>query len=774
MTHPHHGPRRGIVAALALALITLASVWSVLPPAPLAAGAPDDAFSADRAFAHVERVSREVHVAGSAAATDVRGHIVDTLTGLGYAPQVREGIGASDALGSAAMAYVRNVVAEVPGTDPTGRLFLVAHYDSVQVSRGANDDGAGVAVLLETARILAGDGPPRNDIVFVFTDAEEACLCGAESFVADDALAVDGGIVLNFEARGTGGPPVMFETARGNAALVAQYATAVPYPVATSMAVEVYRILPNDTDFSPFRDSGRFTGLNTAYIDGVAAYHSPQDRAEYMDRGTLQAHGANALALVRQLGAADLAGLDAPAAGDATYFPVFGTLVSYPGWLVWPIALLAAGAVLALAWSVRRRQGVRTGPMLAGFALMAVPLAGSAAGAQLLWSLLVLFRPGYGAMIDPWQPTWYRFAVVALVAFVTLGWFALWRRRITPWALAVGGLAWLAVLGLAMAALTPGGSYLAALPALAGGVAGVLAVRIGSAALRTGVMTVSAAVGLVVLVPAVLLFFPALGLAGGAAPALFAALAALAVLPAVLDLIPDRPGTGGPGSGRTRRAAAALPALVAGGLVIAFLALGLAVDGFDERHPEPTQLMYALDANTAEALWASEQGSAHGWLARYVETERDLSAAFPLLHRAVLTGPASAAALPPPSVTVLSDVTRADGREITVRLASQRETRLMGLYGGDGTILGAHVAAGGAEREVAVTDGRLNLEFHAAPAEGVTVRITTSSTEPIRLRALDGSDGLAELPGFTARPPAVGIKGSHTSELVLVARTVSL
>ena len=35
--------------------------------------------------------------------------------------------------------------------------------------------------------------------------------------------------------------------------MVGVYAGALPYPVATSFAVEIYRILPNNTDFTPFR-----------------------------------------------------------------------------------------------------------------------------------------------------------------------------------------------------------------------------------------------------------------------------------------------------------------------------------------------------------------------------------------------------------------------------------------------------------------------------------------------------------------------------------------
>ena len=86
--------------------------------------------------------------------------------------------------------------------------------------------------------------------MFVFTDAEEACLCGAEAFVSQDPLARDGGVALNFESRGSSGPAIMFETTRDNAGVVGVYADAVPDPVATSFAVEVYRILPNDTDFT--------------------------------------------------------------------------------------------------------------------------------------------------------------------------------------------------------------------------------------------------------------------------------------------------------------------------------------------------------------------------------------------------------------------------------------------------------------------------------------------------------------------------------------------
>ena len=269
----------GLAALVALAALAWLSIAAIAPPSPAGPNAPADTFSADRAYAHVQQIGRMVHPVGSAAEDDVRSYIVGTLQSYGLEVSVQDAVGLDDRPDDdLAMAHVHNIVAVLPGTASTGRVFDVAHYDSVQVSYGANDDGAGVSSLLETARAMSRGAHPRNDVVFVFTDAEEACLCGAEAFVSQDPLATDGGVALNFESRGSDGPAIMFETSADNAGVVGVYANSVPYPVATSFAVEVYRILPNDTDFTVFRQSGRFTGLNSAYIDGSAVYHSPEDR----------------------------------------------------------------------------------------------------------------------------------------------------------------------------------------------------------------------------------------------------------------------------------------------------------------------------------------------------------------------------------------------------------------------------------------------------------------------------------------------------------------
>ena len=63
---------------------------------------------------------------------------------MGLDTRVQNAVGAYQAEpGATEMARVRNVVAVLPGTESTGRLFLMAHHDSVETGPGANDDGAG-------------------------------------------------------------------------------------------------------------------------------------------------------------------------------------------------------------------------------------------------------------------------------------------------------------------------------------------------------------------------------------------------------------------------------------------------------------------------------------------------------------------------------------------------------------------------------------------------------------------------------------------------------
>ncbi len=68
---------------------------------------------------------------------------------------------------------VENLVAEIPGSESPEQILLIgAHYDSVRGSPGANDNGSGVAALLELAHQFATSRPKRTLRFVAFTNEE--------------------------------------------------------------------------------------------------------------------------------------------------------------------------------------------------------------------------------------------------------------------------------------------------------------------------------------------------------------------------------------------------------------------------------------------------------------------------------------------------------------------------------------------------------------------------------------------------------------------------
>ena len=79
---------------------------------------------------------------------------------------------------------VNNVVAEIPGRDDPKSIVIVgAHLDSWHPGTGAQDNGTGVATVLEVARAVQALGrPPRRTMRFILFGGEEQGLVGSNSY----------------------------------------------------------------------------------------------------------------------------------------------------------------------------------------------------------------------------------------------------------------------------------------------------------------------------------------------------------------------------------------------------------------------------------------------------------------------------------------------------------------------------------------------------------------------------------------------------------------
>lgn len=87
----------------------------------------------------------------------------------------------------------RNVVADLTGGAAKDEVVLVgAHFDSWDPAQGADDDGSGVAAVLEGARILKSlNLTPRRTLRFAFFSGEEQATLGSRAYVAAHETELD-------------------------------------------------------------------------------------------------------------------------------------------------------------------------------------------------------------------------------------------------------------------------------------------------------------------------------------------------------------------------------------------------------------------------------------------------------------------------------------------------------------------------------------------------------------------------------------------------------
>jgi hypothetical protein len=502
----------GLLLAAALG----ASAIRLVPPAPAPASAPAGAFSAERAREPLGAVLGDgtPRPVGSARAGEA---LRTAMASLGLETRVQEEF-ACGRYGFCAR--VRNLLGRVPGRSPGRAVLLVAHYDSVPAGPGAADDASGVAAVLEAARALSAV-PPERDVVLLLDDGEEAGLVGAEAFLRHP-WAAGVGAVVNLEARGTGGPSVLFETAGGGARIADLFAASARRPIVSSLFPAVYRLLPNDTDLTSLAALG-VPGANLAFFFGGVRYHTPRDDAAHLDLRSLQHQGENALGLARALASADPPAYPAGRPRESVFFDLLGlAVVRYPEPWAIPLAATALGlAVLASLRDVRRRR-TGWGGILAGLLGLAGAVAAAAGAGWAAGRLL-----GLDPVARPWvaspEPLLGAFLLAGLAAAALPP--ALLARRAGPAGLAGGARLGLGLGAVAAAVLLPGGSYLLLAPALAWGALGLATASRGG--LEVDGVATSLVAGLV-LFPVAWLLYPALG--HGAGP-LVAALVSLAALP---------------------------------------------------------------------------------------------------------------------------------------------------------------------------------------------------------------------------------------------------
>lgn len=363
-----------------------------------------------------------------------------------------------------------NVVATLRA--PGEELVVVgAHHDTAPGAPGACDDGGGVGILIELARVLARDGTRARTVVLVSFDGEEAWSAGKGTTTVGSRAFVERlgprarSLVAAFAIEMSGwkdGTPVLHPIAYADsrekgraviapawlvrAALDGSREAGAPLGVGDPRlswlyqpAVRTFRVRLYGDDLS-FLQSGHpaLFASDSSFSAFYPHYHQASDTAEKLDAAALGRMGRGVLGVVRALERTPRGRAEEP-----HWFAAFGRVIGWP-WLVG----LGAASLLPGLWRASRVGGLA----------LALRVVQALLAAVLLWrhpvpGLWILLLP---LVLLPWRRSWWTVlvALAPAVGLVALGVAAWWREAVNgvwlaPWEIAVAFLAVaLAFLGL--------------------------------------------------------------------------------------------------------------------------------------------------------------------------------------------------------------------------------------------------------------------------------------------------------------------------------------
>lgn len=664
---------RNLTAFLSFLLIVFAIFWSlygILPRDIEPVDAPKTSFSTERAFQHVEKIAQEPHYLGSENHSIVRNYIVKQLQEMGLFVQTQEGYALNK---YGVVAKPQNILTRIEGSGEGDALLLLTHYDSaMHSSYGASDAASGVATILEGIRaFLETEKKHENDIIIVFTDAEELGLNGAELFVNDHPWAKDVKLALNFESRGSGGASFMLlETTEGNAEMIKAFSDAdLQFPVTNSLAYSIYKMLPNDTDLTVLREQGKINGFNFAFIDDHFDYHTATDIPENLDLETLAHQGSYLMPLLNYFSNNNLEKIHSAENVVFFNFPLL-KMVHYPySWIIPLLLFTLAIFIITFIFGIKKGELSGRG-VLKGF----VPLLGSitlsAIVIYVLWQACLLVYPQYGEMEHGFTYNGYNYIASAIFLSLAISFFVYkkYANKMTAASLFVAPLIFWLLLSIAAAFFLKGASYFV-IPVLFGLLQLFLLIKQE----RPNILLLA-----ILCLPAIFIAMPfvprfpvALGLKLLFSAGIMSVLLLVLLLPVFLFL-------------KKFRSFGLLCWITS----FVFFVVAHFQSDFNEERPKPNSLVYILDADTNSASWNTYDELLDPWTKNYLGEDpqkAQMQTAFSSKYNSGLkyTVPAQRKNIPKPDIFITKiDSLQKDEVVYKLKIASNRNINRIDFFAG--------------------------------------------------------------------------------------------
>lgn len=738
-----------LLASLFVLGLTYYSMAALRPPRGLPADAPAGEFSAHRAIQHAFACSQETHPAGSKNNERVAEYILGQLQEMGVEAEYVK----KPAIHGNHIQLRKAVIGRIPGKANTGAIAFSAHYDSVPYGPGATDDIGGCIAMLETARAFMNLPRMNNDLLFVFTDAEEMGGYGAAGF-CEHPLAKNIGIMNELDVRGTGGPALIYETSSDNGALIAELRKARSQgamPVSSSLMFAVYEASPFGSDFTKFRNVG-MKGYNVAYINKFLWYHTMNDSPAHISPESIQHFGAHAMGIGKHFGNLDFSTINLATQNDV-YFNTLGFhMVQYPMSLNAPLAAVAIVLLVLVIVAGLFLRRVTVGGYLVSLLLFPTAAIPSAILACLMlaavfgWdNMLHLYTVKFTYIPEPRAFYFgnYYCGTFALMAIAVTGLvYVTAARRLRAENLHAAALTWFCPALVVAVLYFPGGSYVMLWPLFFG--------TLGLALLYC--CRRHEGPGPLLLLLSTLFATPALCLAPGWQTLMWminilgAPLLAMLTVVILLALMPLFSLLSGVPRIRALFGTMAVVALL-------LLGAGLVLNTPSKDRPDMDSVSYAANLDTGEAWWVSEDVAVDEWTRQFFPEEKrtaidDIVRGKHGSHYLRNAAPV-AAHLRGVRCDVLADEAVDGKRAMTLRLFAEDAPFHVNLR----QTAGPQILSAELEGVALRADGnQFSLDFDLFSDTGYVLKLTAASGEPIVFEAYSQIYGFPEIPGIAPRP----------------------
>ncbi|WWC94440.1 hypothetical protein V866_001285 [Kwoniella sp. B9012] len=290
-------------------------------------------------------------------------------------------------------------------------ILLGAHMDSTLPSPGAADDGMGVAVMLDLARVLVErDRPFDGSVIFMWNG--ETLQDGSHLYSTQHPTRHQVRAMINLEAAGSTGGALLFQATSKE--MIEAYSHS-PHPRGTVIAADVFSsgIIMSDTDFVQFEKYLGVSGLDMATVGHSYFYHTKKDSIKYIEPGSAQHFANNMIAILDYLTSPEspLLQVEEFSPPDMVYFSLFDLVFVH-----WPVdaanSVYTALAVIAGALSLRQLSKKRWKAFLVALIGTPLGLVGGALSANLLAAVLVLAGKGQ---------LWFRHEHLPLLVYLPAG-----------------------------------------------------------------------------------------------------------------------------------------------------------------------------------------------------------------------------------------------------------------------------------------------------------------------------------------------------------------